>query len=49
MRIGILSGLTARETFLMPPGQLFDLHDLYLQAHGHKRENDDYDDEEGDY
>lgn len=34
--MGTLSGLSAKEALLMPPGEVFDLFELYLRAHGIK-------------
>lgn len=40
LRMGALNGLSAKETLLMRPGQVFDLFDLYLQANGAKKRDD---------
>ena len=34
IRMGAVSGLSAKETILAPPGELFDIFELYLQANG---------------
>lgn len=40
--MGALNGLSAKETMLAPPGEMFDLFELYLAAHGAKRGERDY-------
>jgi len=42
-----MCGLSVREVFLLTPGQVFDLQELYMQAHGLKKK-DDYENDEGD-
>ena len=32
--MGAINGLSAKETMLMCPGEIFDLWELYLRAHG---------------
>lgn len=37
MQMGAIVGYDWKETMLMCPGTVFDLFELYLQAHGGKR------------
>lgn len=39
--MGTLAGLSKKETLLSPPGLVFDMFELYLRAHGHKKKADD--------
>ena len=40
-RVAVLCGLSVTEALFMPPGEVFDLWELYLKAHG-KKERTDY-------
>lgn len=40
-RVAALCGLSVTEALFMPPGEVFDLWELYLKAHG-KKEREDY-------
>lgn len=35
--MGIAAGLSAKETYLSPPGVVADLFEVYLEAHGLKK------------
>lgn len=41
LRMGALCGLSRRDTLLSAPGELGDLWELYLQAHGARRGAED--------
>lgn len=41
LRIGMLCGFSRKETLLAPPGEIWDVWELYLQAHGRKRKVED--------
>ena len=41
IRIGVLCGLTRRETLLSTPGEAGDLWELYILAHQPKRKRED--------
>lgn len=43
IRMGTLGGLSARETMLTMPGQVFDLFELYAKANGLKVKGGEYD------
>ena len=38
--MGAVNGLSVKETMLMPPGELYDLFELYLQTNGYKEEEE---------
>jgi len=38
--MGTTSGLSRKETLLSPPGEVFDIFELYLRAHGVKQEKE---------
>lgn len=38
--MGTLAGLSKREALLSFPGEVFDLFELYLRAHGYKKKDD---------
>ena len=40
LRIGTLCGLSAKESLLSAPGELMDQWELYLQAHGAKKQTE---------
>jgi len=40
IRMGTASGLSRREALLSTPGELGDLWELYLRAHGARRERE---------
>lgn len=45
--IGLQTGLSARETMLFCPGELYDIYELYKESHGLKeKDNDETMDEE---
>lgn len=35
--MALLSGMSTKEALLSPPGEVFDLFELYLRAHGQKK------------
>lgn len=41
LRIGALCGLSRKETLLSFPGEISDAWELYLQAHGARRKQED--------
>lgn len=41
IRMGTASGLSKRDTLLSTPGEVGDLWELYLQAHGARRRTED--------
>ena len=43
IRLGIISGLTLKETLLSTPGEVFEIFELYLEQNGYnkKQEKDD--------
>ena len=41
VRMGVTSGLSKKETLLATPGEVGDLWELYLKAHGMKRKQGD--------
>lgn len=41
IRMGTASGLSKRDTLLSTPGEIGDLWELYLQAHGVKQRAED--------
>lgn len=44
MRMAAAAGLSMKDAFLMAPGELYDVFELYLQAHGikHKKSEEDF-------
>jgi hypothetical protein len=49
IRAGLRSGLSIKETLLLPVGIVMDLSELYMREKGLKPEKDNFgDDEEGD-
>ena len=40
LREAIAAGLTPKDALLMPPGEVADLFELYLRAHGVRRKPD---------
>jgi hypothetical protein len=43
--MGVVNGLSVKEALFQPPGLLFDMFDVYLEANGLKREKDNYSEE----
>ncbi len=43
-RMAAAAGLSVKEAYLMAPGELYDVFELYLQAHSikHKKSEEDY-------
>ena len=41
LRVGMLCGFSRKETLLATPGEIWDVWDLYLQAHGRKKRAED--------
>lgn len=39
--MGLQTGLSARETMLLCPGELYDIYELYKESHGLKEKQDD--------
>ena len=39
--MGTVNGLSAKETLLATPGEVFDLFELYLAANGYKAKTDE--------
>lgn len=39
--MGVLGGLSAHEALMFAPGEIFDLFELYLRAHGYKPREDE--------
>ena len=39
--MGALSGLSAKEALIMPPGLLYDIFELYLKSVGYKKDDPD--------
>ena len=38
--MGLVSGLSVKEALLMAPGEVYDLFELHLRAHGVKRKKE---------
>lgn len=43
MRMAAAAGISMKEAFLMSPGALYDVFELYLQSHGVKRKKSEED------
>lgn len=41
IRMGALSGISAKESLLMAPGELWDVWELYLRAHRPRKSETD--------
>lgn len=45
--MGLQTGLSARETMFLCPGELYDIYELYKESHGLKdRQDDDWEEDE---